>query len=193
MATVNKNGSSNVINTVVLPSSIELPIDVLTSTDNTKPLSAKQGKVLNDNQTAETTARTNADNILQSNINEEASTRSIAITGLQSSLDTESSSRSSADSTLQSNIDTEASTRSDADSALSSRILEIPVFVFSEVPTIDGATLTLLNEPITGSVKVIFNGDLCDFWTIDGVTITFPEDLDAEDVVTVDYAYTRTL
>jgi hypothetical protein len=131
-------GANNTINTVDLLESIELPLDVLTSSDNTKPLSAKQGKVLKDA------------------------------------------------------ADVEASTRSGADTNLQNQIDDIHVHVFGELPTVtDGIDYVadLAHTPVTGSVRVYFNGELNLDVVVSQKRITFVAPLLGTDVVMVDYIY----
>ncbi len=85
--------------------------------------------------TAEATARSNADTALQGNIDSEASTRASADTALQANIDSEASTRASADTALSGRLDVleadpttatalaaEASARTSADNSLSARL-----------------------------------------------------------------------
>lgn len=73
---------------------------------------------------AETTARTNADNTLQANITAEATARSNADTTLQNNVDAEATARATADTTLQTNIDNHVNDTTGAHSA--SAITNVP-------------------------------------------------------------------
>lgn len=117
---VSHMGVDNTINTVTLVESIELPIDSLTSSDSTKPLSAKQGKILKD------------------------------------------------------------------------AIGDIHVHIFGELPIVtDGLAYVadLAHTPVTGSVRVYFNGELNLDVVVSQKRITFVAPLLATDVVAVDYIY----
>lgn len=175
MANSGKSGSKNPINTISLVESRELPLDVLNSTDKTKPLSANKGRYLNES------------------LDSEGLTRALADSTLQSSISSEASIRSAADSNLQSNINAEASARSEADSTLSTIIASIPVSIFGEVPTITvgEAAISLVHTPIAKSVRVYFNNDICFDYTLTENVITFPEILYEDDIVLVDYSYSR--
>jgi len=111
---------------------------------------------------------------------------------LKDSADSEASARSSADGTLQSNINSEASSRSTADGVLQGQIDNLHKHIFGELPTVTeglSSPADLAHTPITGSVRVYFNGEIDLSVTVVGKTITFQAPLLADDVVLVDYLY----
>lgn len=88
--------------------------------------------------------------------------------------------------------DTEASTRSSVDTNLQNQIDDIHVHIFGELPTVtEGLAYVadLAHTPVTGSVRVYFNGELNLDVVVSQKRITFVAPLLATDVVMVDYIY----
>ena len=94
----------------------------LFNVDNTSDLDKPVSNATNQVLSAETQARTYADDLLQVNVNSEASTRLANDNTIQSNLDTEVSTRIDNDNTLQANIDAETALRTSADTLLQGNI-----------------------------------------------------------------------
>ncbi len=181
MSDVGHKGCNNEINTVALVASIELPVDVLDSTCTTKPLSANQGRVLNNTINAEVGARTS---------------EVAAVKSRTSSLESDNTTNKSNISSLQSRIaalESDVATLQSEVATLESTLASIPISVFGEMSEIvpESAEISLAHIPLTGSLQLYFNGEFSTNYTLVGTTITFPEVLLVDDVISVYYDYSR--